>query len=132
MRCFRIPATGTFPPRFLARNRRSLANVRQGRIYEKVFFLKIMGRYNRSIPSQRLPKTILNRLQGCFLAVLDHFPAFSTVNVPACVTVTSRLLFTGLEEMWYDKACAGIGEACRILTAAFDGRQNCRVPAVLV
>ncbi|RGE57226.1 hypothetical protein DXC51_20590 [Eisenbergiella massiliensis] len=91
-----------------------------------------MGRYNRSIPSQRLPKTILNRLQGCFLAVLDHFPAFSTVNVPACVTVTSRLLFTGLEEMWYDKACAGIGEACRILTAAFDGRQNCCVPAVLV
>jgi len=34
--------------------------------------------------------------------------------------------------MWYDKACAGIGEACRILTAAFDGRQNCCIPAVLV
>ena len=25
--------------------------------------------------------------------------------------------------MWYDKVCAGIGEACRILTAALDGLQ---------
>lgn len=89
-----------------------------------------MGRYNRS---NSITKTAKNHPESPAGILFGSPGSLSCVQHSKCVGLrTSRLLFTGLEEMWYDKACAGIGEACRILTAAFDGRQNCRVPAVLV